>query len=74
MNVLVREMLRCFEYVPDKFKTPEMCANAVRNNVYMFEYVPDKFKTQEMCEKYSQKKYAWLFKYIADKFKTQRDL
>ena len=34
------------KYVPDCFKTQEMCANP-----YYLKYVPDCFITQEMCVK-----------------------
>ena len=35
-------------YVPDSFKTEEMCNEAVCNNPAVFFLVPDHFKTQEM--------------------------
>ena len=38
-----------FKDVPDRFKTQEMCIDAVDRNVLMFEYVPNHLKTQEMC-------------------------
>ena len=37
------------EYVPDRFKTEEMCNKAVRSEPYTLRYVPDHLKTQEMC-------------------------
>ena len=58
-------------YVPDKFKTQEMCNRAVENNPYWcFEYVPDKFKTQEMCLK-AVNEWSYYLIYVSDKFKTQ---
>jgi len=35
--------------VPNKFKTPEMCMVAVKENWYALEFVPDEMKTPEMC-------------------------
>ena len=43
------------EYVPEKYKTYELCLDAVRHNTPVDEsrsalaYVPDKLKTQELC-------------------------
>ena len=36
-------------YVPDRFKTQEMCVDAVRRYTYTLYYVADHFKTQEIC-------------------------
>ena len=47
--IMSLEYILYFFFVPHQFKIPEMCANAVRNNVFMFEDVPDMFKTAEMC-------------------------
>jgi len=33
------------KYVPEKFKTPEMCLAAVQKFGFMLEYVPEKLKT-----------------------------
>ena len=35
-------------YVPDHFKTQEMCNEAVHIELHSFAFVPDDFKTQEM--------------------------
>ena len=35
--------------VPDRFKTEEMCIEAVEVFPWQLKYVPDKFKTQDMC-------------------------
>ena len=52
-------------YVPDHFKTQEMC-----NNPAVFFLVPDIFKTQEMCNE-AFKKDPWSPYDIPDHFKTQ---
>ena len=38
-------------YVPDHFKTQEMCNMAVRMEPLLLKYVADHLKTQEMCLK-----------------------
>ena len=39
------------EYVPEQFKTQEMCDKALEETpYYMLGHVPDQFKTQEMCD------------------------
>ena len=39
------------EFVPDRFKTEEMCNKAMRREPYTQRYVPDHLMTQEMCNK-----------------------
>ena len=58
------------KYVPDMFKTQDMCNDAVSKDPEMLEYVPDQFKTQEMCNEAVSKK-PYLLEYVLDKFKTQ---
>ena len=36
-------------FVPNKFKTHEMCDKVVGNNPQSLEHVPDCLKTQKMC-------------------------
>ena len=37
------------EYVPDQFKTQEMCDKAI--DKFVFDSVPDRQQTQEICDK-----------------------
>ena len=39
------------KYVPDKFKTLEMCEKAVTSNILCTKYVPDKFKPLKCVKK-----------------------
>ena len=39
------------EFVPDHFKTQEMCHIAVETDTYTLEFVPEHLKTQETCIK-----------------------
>ena len=38
------------KYIPDKYKTEDMCNNAVNSKPWVLQYVPDQFKTQDMCD------------------------
>ena len=39
----------CLPFVPEKFKTQDMCDKAVDEDPFCLEYVHDRFKSQEMC-------------------------
>ena len=74
------------KFVPDQFKTQEMCEKAVRRHSGREEFktpcglllpmpsilffIPDHLKTQEMCEKAVEKN-PWELDYVPDHFKTQ---
>ena len=58
------------EYVPNHFRTQEMCERAVEENIWSVVYVPDQYKTQEMCDK-AVEEYLRLLKYVPDSFKKQ---
>ena len=47
----VRRKPYTLDYVPDHFKTQEMCNKAVPNYQAVLFLVPDHFKTQEICIK-----------------------
>jgi hypothetical protein len=38
-------------HVPESLKTPELCLEAIKNDIYgnALEYVPDSIKTPELC-------------------------
>jgi len=46
---VVRQRGIAIKYIPEEFKTEEMCLVAVRKNGFALEYVPEKFKTEKMC-------------------------
>ena len=48
-NKEVRRKPRSLAFIPDIFKTPEMCIEAVRIDPFLLVRVADHFKTQEMC-------------------------
>ena len=60
------------EYVPDRFKTHEMCNEAVKAGTWpwVLKYVPGQYITREMCSMVMCME-PWLLKIIPDRFKTQ---
>ena len=48
-NIAVDNHAHALEFVPDQYKTQEMCIKAVDNYPSTIKYVPDQYKTQEMC-------------------------
>ena len=66
------------EYVPDQYKTQEMCDKVVKENPWMLEHVPDQFVTQKMCNEAVKKSPCALWWYKgyeqrkAQKSKDQR--
>ena len=40
-----------FQFLPDSYKTKEMCKEAVKKHLYALEFVRDWFVMQEMCRK-----------------------
>lgn len=57
------------QFVPDYFKTQEMCKKVVEEYPQQLEFVPDQY-TLEMCDDAVRMK-TWLLKSIPDQFKTQ---
>ena len=58
-------------YVPDYFRTQEMCERAVEKGSWSLVHVSDQYKTQEMCNK-AVKKYPWLLEYVPNNFKKPK--
>ena len=50
LNILVRNFLQILQYIPEQFKTLEMCEQAVKEYAELFRFVPDEFITQEICD------------------------
>lgn len=59
----------CMKYIPEKFKTPELCEKAVRWIGYMLKYVPEHLKTKELCE-IAVKRDGSLLKYVPEHLRT----
>ena len=58
-------------YVPDQYKTQEICDKVVEEVSWLLKYVPDNFKKQKMCNK-AVKEGPWLQRYVPDNFKKQK--
>ena len=58
------------EYVPEEFKTRDMCEVAVANFGLALKYVPEKLITPELCE-VAVNDGNWTLEYVPEKFKTQ---
>ena len=52
-------------YVPDCFKTQEMCDATVAHNLYKFRFISGQYKTQGMCIKVVRM-YPCLFELVPD--------
>ena len=46
-------------FVPDQYKTPEMCERAVEKNPWLLKFVPDHYTTREMCERAVEKTHGY---------------
>jgi hypothetical protein len=49
-QIAVRLDPASIQLVPDKYKTPEMCASAVEKDWLNLRFVPEEIKTKELCE------------------------
>ena len=47
----VRTYCSTIPFVPDRFKTREMCDKAVDTCPFVFDFVPDQYIIQELCDK-----------------------
>lgn len=57
-----------FDYVPDKFKTQEMCSLAL-SRYDALKYIPDNFKTEQMCMN-AVIRDGWSLEYVPEEMKT----
>jgi len=58
------------EYIPDRFKTLDMCEKAIDYNPFLFRYVPDRYKTTEFCQVALDRKPMEIYYMIPDRIKT----
>ena len=58
-------------FVPDHFKTQDVCNEVVRREPYNLRYAPDHLKTQEICDETVHTEPLSLA-YVPDGFKTQK--
>ena len=58
------------KYVPDQFKTQEICDKAVDKCYFVFNFVSDQFKTEKMCNEVVSND-LFKLKYCHDRHKIQ---
>ena len=56
-------------YIPEQYKTKEICDRAFRKNLWSLADIPDQFKTAEMCMK-AVRESGFLLEHVPDKLKT----
>jgi len=67
----VKEFGWLLEFIPEEFRTKELCCDAIKDCGLMLRYVPVKFRTKELCiEAVAQAGYSLGF--VPEKFKTQK--
>ncbi|MDR2583667.1 MAG: DUF4116 domain-containing protein [Fibromonadaceae bacterium] len=58
------------QFIPEAFRTEEICCNAIKNCGIMLEYVPEKFKTKELCTEATEQ-YGCALEFVPKEFKTE---
>jgi len=67
---LIKHFNGIMKYIPPKFKTFEICLDAVKRNCYDLKHVPKKFKTKELCVS-AVIHSKWALKYVPKKLITK---
>ena len=70
-NKTVSNYPSAMQFVPEFYKTQEMCDKAVNTCFLVFYSGPDRYKTQEMCDRVVSKD-AFMLIYCTDRYKTQK--
>lgn len=65
----VKKQHRQLSYIPDSFKTKELCRCTVENYGLALQYVPECFVTKELCD-IAVKSNSVALSYVPDKFKS----
>ena len=53
-----------FEYVPNEYKTQEMCEFVVKKHACSIQYVPEQFKIKKMCERVVEIGPSWCLDFV----------
>ena len=59
------------QFVPEYYKTQEICVKAVNRCFFAFGSIPDQYKSQEICDIFVSL-YPFLIVYCPDKYITQK--
>ena len=57
------------QFVPECYKSHEMCGEVVNNCFFVFYSIPNQYKTQEMCDRVIYK--HLMLMYCSNRYKTQ---
>ena len=67
----VKKLPYLSRYVPDRYKTQQMCVKALLENCGTLNSVPDYYKSQEMCNK-AVDNYPYALEFVPEFFMTQK--
>lgn len=49
-NKVLKNNLMMLKFIPNHFRTGELCGRGAKKFFYAFSYVPDQYETQQICE------------------------
>ena len=67
----VKNLPYLIRYVPDQYKTQQMCDKAILENAEKLKSVPDYYKNQELCSK-AVDNYPYALEFVPECYKTQK--
>ena len=59
------------QFVPECYKTQEICHKAFSKGFHSFFYIPERYKTQEMCDRIIPED-SFSIRYVPNQYKTQQ--
>ena len=62
-----------FYFVPDRYKTQEMCDKAVDNYAHALKFVPDQYRTKKMYDE-AVDNYSSLIQFVPECNKTNKNV
>jgi len=68
-QLVVRLEPSCIQFVPDRLKTPEMCAEAIEKDWMNMRFIPERMKTKEICD-IAMKRSIHAQQLVPERFKT----
>ena len=71
VTMQLKKLPSVIRFVPDRYKTQQMCDKAILENSETLKFVPDCFKNQEMCNK-AVDNYLHMLEYVPECCKTQK--
>lgn len=65
--------IMAFKYVPDEYKTEELCIFACQKNVYAYHYIPKEYKSNKQILYSVLSQYGLMLKYCPDWVKSKKE-